>query len=321
MALSKATVVGSFILGALALGIGALLLFGGSQLFVRHLRVVAFFEGSVAGLQVGAPVTFKGVRVGVVRHISIRLSPDTAVARIPVLMDLDRGRISWGDGELTGTRYRKLIDAGLRAELEQQSLITGDLSVDLELRPGTPAHLVGALPGVLEIPTIPSGFERLRASLYQLQLGSLIDAAQRALLAIQKLSTHLDQVVDPLADSARHTADTASETLQTADAAIRQVQADASATLRSIKSLSDDSRQQINARGADLGRALAQIDATARKADTLLDSVNALVAPRSQVRGDLESALRDLAASASSLRNFSQTLERDPSALLTGATQ
>jgi paraquat-inducible protein B len=90
--------------------------------------------------------------------------------------------------------------------------------------------------------------------------------------------------------------------------------------LRAVTALTNDGRRQVDTRGDDLGRALARIDDTARKAGTLLDSLNQLTAPRSPLRSDLESAARDLAASAGSLRNFSQTLERDPSALLTGAT-
>ncbi len=59
-------------------------------------------------------------------------------------------------------------------------------------------------------------------------------------------------------------------------------------------------------------------DRAVRQAETLLDSLNGLAEPRSQFRGDLEATIRDLAASASSLRSFAETVERNPNALLMG---
>jgi paraquat-inducible protein B len=50
----------------------------------------------------------------------------------------------------------------------------------------------------------------------------------------------------------------------------------------------------------------------------LLDQLNDIAAPRSPMRGDLAAAIRDLSDSASSLRNFSHELERNPSSLLLG---
>jgi len=323
MAAVRSIAVGTFILSALAIGVAIILFFGGSRLFVHHIRLVAFFEGSVAGLQIGAPVTFRGVRIGLVRQISVRLTSGNAVVHIPVILELDPHKIAWQDGPLieATAHYRQLVDSGLRAELQLQSLITGEMNVNLDFRPGSPAHIVGGVPELPEIPTVPSDYERLRENLLQLQLRNLTDSAEHALNAIQQLSTHLDKVIDPLTGSVRRTADTATRTLQTVDSAIQRVQRDASSALHGVTALTDDARRQINSRGDDLGRAIARVDDTARKAGTLIDSLNELTAPRSQLRGDLESAARDLAATAGSLRNFSQALERDPSALLTGATQ
>ena len=127
--------------------------------------------------------------------------------------------------------------------------------------------------------------------------------------------------LDPLVDSVQRAADTATETLGTAGNSVRGLRVDASATLQLLNALATDARQQVDGRGEDLARTLAAAERTARQAETLLASLNGLAAPRSQFRGDLEATMRDLAASASSLRTFAHAVERDPSALLTGRSR
>ena len=317
---SRPAVVGGFILGALALGVAAILLFGGMRLFATSSRVVVFFSESLAGLDVGSPVTFHGVRIGSVQSMAVVYSTETMTARTPVLLELELNKVILEGKRLNGYEpdFERLVRAGLRAQLAMQSFVTGQLRVDLDVRPGTPAQLVGAAPGVPEIPTVPSELGQLRSELTQLRLRELADTAQHALASVGRLSDHLDATLDPLAQSAHRTLDAATQTLQTTDQAVRRVQADASTTLRDLDSLIVDAHGQLGARGDELSRALTTADRTLRHAETLLDSLNGLAEPRSQFRGDLEAAMRDLAASASSLRSFAETIERNPNALLMG---
>jgi paraquat-inducible protein B len=198
-----------------------------------------------------------------------------------------------------------------------ESFVTGQMRVDLDFRPGTPARLFGA-EGTPEIPTVPSDFNQLRNQLAQLQLPELADAAKQAFSSLGRVSDHLDATLDPLVQSVRGAADAATQTLQTAEGAVRQVQAEASIALRDLHALLVDADRQLDARGGELSHALTGADRAIRKAQTLLDSLNGLVEPRSQVRGDLEAAIHDLAVTASSLRNFAATVERNPNTLLMG---
>lgn len=319
---ARPAVVGGFILGALALGVAAILFFGGVQLFATTRRVVVFFSESVAGLDVGAPVTFHGVRIGSVQSTSVHFSADTLTARIPVFLEIQPKQITWEGKKLGGTMadYERLVQAGLRAQLALQSIVTGQLRVDLDFRPGTPAQVIGTIKGVPEIPAVPSELGQLRNELTNLPLRELADAAQRTLRSLGRLSDHLDAKLDPLADSVQHTADAAARTLQTTDEAVRRVQADASTALHDLDSLLVDTRRQVDVRGSELSRTLTTSDRAAGQAETLLESLNGLAEPRAPFRGDLEAAARDLAASASSLRSFSETVERNPNALLIGRT-
>jgi paraquat-inducible protein B len=315
--------VGGFILGALALGVAAILFFGGSRLFSQTARAVVFFNGSVAGLDVGAPVTFRGVRIGSVQRIALRFSPDTLTTRIPVFLEFDADRVSWVGRTPTDTPvdYRRLVDAGLRAQLAPQSFVTGQLRVDLDFRPGTPAPLVSAIPNVPEIPPAQSDLDQLRNQLTTLPLHELAETTERALASLNRLSDHLDARLDPLVEGAQRTADAATQMLQTTNQAVLQLQAESTTALHNLDALSSDARRQLDARSEDIARTLATAERTARQAETLLASLNSLAAPRSQFRGDLEASMRDLSASASSLRTFAHAVERNPSVLLTGRSR
>ncbi len=316
----RPAVVGAFILGALGLGIFAILFFGGMRWFTKNSELVVFFRESVAGLDVGAPVTFNGARIGSVKSLTIRVSAETLSARIPVILEIEQSRFTQAGGKSVAERvdYERLVKAGLRAQLALQSLITGQLRVDLAFLPDTPAQLVGAAEGLPEIPSVPSDLGQLRNQLTGLQLRQLSESAQRALTALARLSDHVDAVLAPVTRDVQETLATATRTLQTANEAVDRVQTDASTALHDLDLLLIDGRQQLADRGGEVSRTLVTINHAAREAETVLGSLNGLAEPRSTFRGNLEASVRDLAASASALRGFAQSIERNPNALLMG---
>ena len=97
-----------------------------------------------------------------------------------------------------------------------------------------------------------------------------------------------------------------------------RLEADALISLHDLDALLVDARRQLGTRGGELGRVLTASDRAVRQAEALLASLNGLGEPRSPFRDDLEATIRDLAAAASSLRGFAETLERNPNALIMG---
>jgi paraquat-inducible protein B len=165
MTRANPAVVGGFVVGAIALIVVGLLLFGGTGWFVQHNKYIAYFPGSVKGLQVGAPVDFRGVTIGEVTEIRVLYDPQKVSARIPVIMELDPTRIEITGGQGVETQpqdVERLIEAGFRAQLQSQSLLTGLLFVNLDFYPGKPPRLVGGDELYPEIPTIPSDLEQLQ---------------------------------------------------------------------------------------------------------------------------------------------------------------
>lgn len=320
MALGKSTAVGAFVLGAAGIGVAAILLFGGTRLFTDNLRVLVHFQDSVAGLTAGAPVTLRGVKVGTVRSMKVYIKLPDLVPTIPVYLEIQPGQVSWTTGSLGAGPgdFQRAVKAGLRAQLVTQSLVTGQLNVDLDFHPDTPATLIGSDTNVPEIPSIPSDFQRMKNQFTDLDLPDLTEKARLTLIGIERVVGELTGRVGPLAASIQQTSEAAREALETTTAAVRQLQADTSRTLGSIDRLATATHTQIATIGKDADRLLGSANRAISQAERVIASVHDLTGPHTQTRADVEATLRDLAASASSLRNFTRELERNPGGALLG---
>ncbi|MEE4161217.1 MAG: MlaD family protein, partial [Woeseiaceae bacterium] len=169
--------VGLFVIGAVALVIAGLVGFGSGDYFKDRRTFVAYFSGSVAGLQVGAPVTFRGVPIGQVTRIVARYDLDTLEAEVPVFFEIAEGSIDTGDrldrSDIPG-EVQRLVDNGLRAQLVPQSFVTGQLYVQLGVHTGTEIVLKDngrSGDDVIEVPAIPTTIAVLEQQLKSL-LGS-----------------------------------------------------------------------------------------------------------------------------------------------------
>src|SRR5262245_2740177 len=194
------TMIGAFVVGAIVLVVAGALLFGGGKFFQEKTPYVLFFDSSVEGLNVGAPVIFRGVQVGQVTEISAIADPQTFDVRIKVEVELVRGVIRVGEDGQRFTDHReavqRLIQKGARASLRMQSFVTGLLYVALDFHPDTPVRLLGLDPAHTELPTIPSDMDQLKSTIQQamadlrkLPLEAIIN---EALLVLKRAGTLLE---------------------------------------------------------------------------------------------------------------------------------
>src|SRR5499427_5790184 len=165
------TTIGAFVVSSIVLVISGLFLFGGGKFFQERLPYVLFFESSVEGLNVGAPVIFRGVQVGQVTEISAIADPQTFDIRIKVKIEIVRGSVKVDDKSQRfidpHQAIEGLIRKGARATLRMQSFVTGALYVAIDFFPDTPVRLLGLDPTVPELPTIPSAMDQLKSSVEQ----------------------------------------------------------------------------------------------------------------------------------------------------------
>jgi paraquat-inducible protein B len=280
--------IGAFAAGAVALAIAALFVFGANKVFARKFPIVMFFDENVNGLTVGAPVSYRGLRLGQVTEIH---SP-VGTARIAVVATLERGplltrRSAAGvSADQMRQTLEEAITQGLRAQLALQSFLTGQLYVSLVLRPDTPASLAGLDGGALEIPTIPTIMSQLEAGLGKVplvhlpkhlydtlegsarllqapELAKMLEAVGPLLADAQTLLRRLDGEVGPLLASLKGTSETARTSMEDVtrqlDRVVSGLQPEASRLITSLTETSDTARGAVKELSGDLQKTLAQL--------------------------------------------------------------
>jgi phospholipid/cholesterol/gamma-HCH transport system substrate-binding protein len=244
------TMIGAFVVSAIVLMVAGVLLFGGGKFFQEKLPYVLFFDSTVEGLNVGAPVIFRGVQVGQVTEISALADPQTFDVRIRVKVEIMRGvvKVVGAEDQLFGDSPQEvegLIRKGARTTLRMQSFVTGVLYVAIDFFPDTPIRLLGLDPTLPELPTIPSDMDQLKSNIQQAlgelrklpleailaealtvlkRAGALLDAPElkQALVALRDVMTdtrqlvaNADHEVGALGPKLAGTADVASKALET----------------------------------------------------------------------------------------------------------
>ena len=322
MRTDRHTTVGAFVLGGIVLALAAVVLFGKFSLFNPSIRAAIVFQDSIAGLSVGAPVTFRGVRVGAVESIGIEFDPKTKVAYIPVTVRIEPGHalIARQRGN-ENVDLATLITRGLRAELNVQSFVTGQSEIDLDFDPASAPVLHPNITDLPEIPTQQSTLQKAREQLSQLPLRELADNTTATLQSLRGLAEKLDEDLPPLVDSLKTTSDRSAQTVEIAEQAIRALQGRLDATLTGVGQVAASGEQQLNQRGAELHTLLATSNQTMLQVRDLLGDLRSLTSERAASRGNIDSTLRDLAAAAASLRGFANDVEHNPQLLLTGRRQ
>jgi paraquat-inducible protein B len=324
MAMERQTTIGAFVLGGIVLALGAIVFFGNFRLFSPTRRAAIVFQGSVSGLSVGAPVTFRGVRVGAVDSITIQFDARTQTAFIPVTLQLDPGRVRVtrdAQDRDFNIDLDSLIQRGLRAELNTQSFVTGQSEINLDFDPSSAAVLHPDITQLTEIPTRASTIERVTQQISQLPLRELADNADAALKSIRTLSDKLDTSLPALIDSLKATSDGSSHAIDAATKAITDLQGRLDTTLGHFSQLAIDANQTLTQRSADLHTLLVTTNQTVQQTHETLNDLRSLTSNRGEARANIEATLRDLAASAASLRGFASDVEHNPQLLLTGRRQ
>ncbi|WP_424990938.1 MlaD family protein [Fluviibacterium sp. S390] len=336
--------VGIFVLGAFVVAMGGLIAFGGAGFLITKQTYVMFFQGSVAGLQVGAPVNFRGVPLGQVTDISVSYFPKDKNSEfvIPVYVQIEPDRIR-GRTHENRRSIQELIEFGLRAELALQSFVTGQLGIELDFKSGSKATLTGLDPEHEEIPTLPSDTEKLKASitrvadiLQKVPLEEVAEDIQKAVKSasssIVRVSTAINEVSDkigPFIDEMHATIVDIRATAAEAKARLSmqpgEVLYTAEQTMTHLQTLIDGLDAQIAPMSQELESTLAALEKTARDASTLIASVEGEITPISdglqQALATANGTLEDTRSVVKSLDAKADPLIADARTALTTATK
>lgn len=213
--------VGLFVLGAIMVAVLGVVTFGGSQLFSGGERYQVQFEESLKGLRLGAPVTFRGIEIGQVEDIRAIYDPASGLVQVPVTLELRRGALSTHGGA-DADMIADLVARGLRARLDLQSIVTGQLLVALDFYPrqsaggpsaGLPAGEIPSIPStwaglqrtvddaLLNAPEIARTLKELTVAMRDLLAGSTGDSIRRGAVALSELLQGFADPQGPLARS------------------------------------------------------------------------------------------------------------------------
>jgi paraquat-inducible protein B len=306
--------VGAFVLGAVILAITAVAVLASGRLFRKTHSFILVFRGNVNGLRVGAPVKIKGVTIGSVTDIQLRLNlglesvaSSKGGIEIPVLIEINENRITRGASDLMISQdVRRAVQQGLRAQLAMESFVTGILYIDLDMHPGTPENY--AMPPdstPQEIPTLKTTFEQAQSAAARI-------ISQMDKIQLDELVTTANQTLSAFGDLAR------SPDIKSALVSLNQTATSLGDTARSIRRLTEHVDRQVRPLAASIEQGAHDIDIAVQNAQAALDRIQAGLQPDSPLVYHANQALENVSAAARSLRELGDYLQRNPSAIIRG---
>jgi len=313
------TVIGAFVLGALVLLVAALLVFGSGSLFRKKARFVVHFTDPLKGLEIGAPVLYRGVRIGDVRKVSVSADLATMKSHSTVQIELYPDLLTFkSQGDNLEEALPNLIKAGVRAQLRVDSMVTGRRYIEITVRPDTEPVLLNLQTECGEIPSIPSELDRLTRALETIDIPQATERLISVLNGLDRL-LNSNNVAASVADLPEVLAAIRSAitcfTTQTATAVSRldTMAVEYTALARTATVVAASLAPQASSTLDDARAALAKFERT-------MDDLDSMVAADAPGRARLDESLRELSATITSLREFVEYIERHPQALLKGRT-
>lgn len=304
--------VGVFVIGAVVLAVVGVVLFSSGDLFSKKRPFVTYFEGSVAGLTAGAPVKLRGVQIGTVKRVALRigkaqLDRPLHEVMVPVIFELDEAMLE-ERGVLAafpeGT-IKRLIDEGLRATLASESFVTGRKFISLDAHPGSTYELV-ADPDVpyTEVPSTVTGLEELSrdvaeavAKVAKMDIDTLLFALTGIMHGTNELvNKRLPQTLDDIPGTLKRL----------------------EATMATFERLAGTVDTSIVSLRGDVSRMVDNSTALRESIERTLGEVRLTIRPDAPALIRLEETLLALEAMSRSLQVLADHLARNPSAVIRG---
>ncbi len=306
--------IGAFIVGALLIAIVTAIFVAGSG-FGKGDKIVMVFDGSVKGLNIGAPLALRGVKVGEVSDIDVILDADSLEILMLVEATFQEEAIR-RIGSTTDDVTEELIARGLRAQLNTQSLLTGLLYIQLDFHPDSPVNLANIDSPHFQFPTIPTDLERITMKLQELDFTKLVEQMETAIGAVtnfvsdedlQAMPTSLRATLDSVTSLSNQLQEQLAASLPKVDRVLDGAAVTVETTNRELPAISDGVKKNLDA----LNDAIVAFDSA-------MSDIDGMVSPESPTSYRLNEALKELALAARAMQQLAKTLDEQPEALLRG---
>ena len=315
--------IGAFTLLGAFFFVLALIFLGGGKFFKTKTEYVLYFEGSVSGLSVGAPVVFRGVPLGSVTRISMIFDRKSSAITIPVFIHLDESSIVRLSGEKIPEEFHNriiqhMVKNGLSARLQIQNLITGQYRVELDYHNSALATRHNPdLPN--EIPTVPSPMDALQKTLATLPVQDLAKAVNHILMGlsnaigdgdtIKKTIEQIHAAFAKMENSFMALEDILKNTNMNKSTAI---------ILNNMQNVTESLAKEIPKLMIELNATMGSFAQTVEHFKRASVFTEQLMNHNSPAMQDLRRLFKESADAARSLHNLAEMLNRTPEALLHG---
>lgn len=314
------TIIGAFVVGAVVLVVGGVLMFGSGKFLKETVPYVMYFQGSVKGLDVGAPVVWRGVKIGTVTDVFLRADPVTLTVEIPVFVEAEPHRMEKIREDSVKRPPREtvklLIEKGLRAQLQMQSLVTGKLMIELDYHPDKPARFYGSDPEYFEIPTIGSDLAELAEKIEKAPIEEILEKLHSAVDGIEKV-VNSPEVMDAIS-SLNNTLDAAEKLIEKVDKHVDPLLTATGETLRDTQNLVRNVDGKVGPLASSAENTIKAAAVALDRAQKTLKSVEQSTGDDSALYYEINRTLVELSGAARSIRLLTDYLNQHPESLLYG---
>ena len=314
-------IVGLFLLTMIALIVGLTLFVGQGKLSGNNReRFVVVYDTSIMGLNVGAPVTLRGVKIGEVADIKAKLYNNPHIVLNTVYIDVYPDTLVYADqARVEDIQLDELFDMGLGIKLKSQSLLTGLLYMEVDFYHDQAPRQFGVPTPFPQLPTVPSDFEALTRDFQDMNLPELMSD-------LRSLSRNLHKMTDTEAFMKLP-----GEFLQAMKSfEVMAVQMGDSMTdmrnefvgmARGMEEMSQVIASSFPETNANLNHMLEGMTRSLESLRVTIDLLNDTVAPGSPLMYQLERSARDVSQSARAIKGLAEMLEEQPGALVSGKAE
>ena len=279
-------------------------------------RFVLYFNETIRGLSVGAPVLLFGLPAGEVTEVGLALDPATQALRprahitfFPerLIQQLTPQQQATGAALIHGSAETRLAflrraveDRGVRAQLRSGSLLTGQLFVAFDRFPDSPKPKIDWTKDPVELPVVPSTVTDLEAKLTAI-------LAKLDNLPLEAIGNELTKDLAALG-----------QTLDGANKLLRDVD---TTLMPGLRTTVENASQLVSNVDAELKTTIEELRRAIASADQVLKSTDAtLVGANAPAQQEIRDALQEIVRAARSVRVLADYLERHPESLIRGKT-
>jgi paraquat-inducible protein B len=315
---SQSTAIGGFVLGAIVLLVGAIMFFAKARFNEPVNQFVMFFEGSLAGLDEGSPVVFKGVKVGSVKKIEVISDPENLDIYTPVYVNIYPDSFKGLNGHEDNMRdiTNRIVEKGLKGTLETQSLVTGRMRIALEFRPDVPMKKLGIIKGIPEFPTAPSALSLFADEVSKLPLADVADNMNKLLENANSFITETD--LDSSLKNFNQTIDRYREVAETFNTEIKPVADEFKQTMDEYEVLAKSLNNRVPQLVGSMEKSFSGLEKVLTDTQKLVASIEHSYGSESELQYQLNQTLDELSKAAHSIRVLTDYIERHPEALIYG---